>query len=104
MHKLLKDICYVRSGDKGNTCSIGLISTSPEHYPVLLNSVTPEKIKTLFGDWVQGEVHCYEMDNIQALMIVMEKALDGGATQTLRLDQTGKSLGQALLRLPIEDL
>jgi hypothetical protein len=41
------------------------------------------------------------MDNIEALVVVMRGALGGGATSTLRLDQTGKSLGHALLRLPV---
>jgi hypothetical protein len=40
------------------------------------------------------------MDNIQAVMVVMRDALGGGATKTLRLDQTGKSFGNGLLRLP----
>jgi hypothetical protein len=40
------------------------------------------------------------MDNIQAVVVVMQQALGGGATRTLRLDQTGKALGHALLRLP----
>jgi hypothetical protein len=32
----------------------------------------------------------------------MEAALGGGATRTLRLDQTGKALGNAILRLPVD--
>jgi len=99
--QLLADICYVRSGDKGNVCTAGLIAKAPEHYAALLKSVTPEKVRALYGDWVQGEVQCYPMDNIQALVVVMQGALGGGATSTLRLDQTGKSLGHALLRLPV---
>ena len=43
------------------------------------------------------------MDNIQAVVVVMHHALGGGATRTLRLDQTGKSLGHALLHLPEVD-
>jgi len=101
MSKLLSDICYVRSGDKGNICTAGLIAKSPSDYPALLASVSPEKVRALYGDWVQGEVCCYPMDNIQALVVVMHGALGGGATSTLRLDQTGKSLGHALLRLPV---
>ena len=31
----------------------------------------------------------------------MRNALGGGATRTLRLDQTGKSIGNAILRLPV---
>lgn len=101
MDKLLRDICYVRSGDKGNVCTAGLIARTPDDYPALLASVTPEKVRALYGDWVQGEVQCHRMDNIQALVVVMHGALGGGATSTLRLDQTGKSLGHALLRLPV---
>jgi hypothetical protein len=37
------------------------------------------------------------------VVVVMEHALGGGATRTLRLDQTGKSFGHALLRLPVID-
>jgi len=101
MTRLLSDICYVRSGDKGNICTAGLIARTPADYPALLASVSPEKVRALYGDWVQGDVHCYPMDNIQALVVVMHGALGGGATSTLRLDQTGKSLGHALLRLPV---
>lgn len=101
MGQLLRDICYIRSGDKGDVCTAGLIAMTPQAYPTLLNSVTPEKVKALYGDWIKGEVELYPMDNIQALVVVMRRALGGGATNTLRLDQTGKSLGHALLRLPV---
>jgi len=103
MAKLLRDIAYVRSGDKGDICTAGLVAMAPEHYPALLRSVTPEKVKALYGDWIRGEVDCYPMDNIQAVVVVMQQALGGGATRTLRLDQTGKALGHALLRLPVAD-
>lgn len=99
----IKDIAYVRSGDKGDVCSVGLVARGPKEYAALLTSVTPKEVKTLYGDWIQGEVECYPMDNIGALVVVMRQALGGGATRTLRLDQTGKSLGHALLRLPVRD-
>ena len=101
MARQLKDICYVRAGDKGDICSAGLIAQKPEYYPLLLKSVTPEKVKELYGEWVKGTVNLYPMDNIGALMVVMGHALGGGATRTLRLDQTGKAMGHALLRLPV---
>jgi len=103
MARLLRDIAYVRSGDKGDICTAGLIAKTPADYPVLLRSVTPDKVKALYGDWVKGEVNCFPMDNIQAVVVVMQQALGGGATRTLRLDQTGKALGHALLRLPALD-
>jgi hypothetical protein len=101
MARLLSDICYVRSGDKGNVCTAGLIARTPADYPLLLASVTPEKVRALYGDWVRGDVQCHRMDNIQALVVVMNGGLDGGATRTLRVDQTGKAMGHALLRLPV---
>ncbi len=103
MSKILADICYIRSGDKGDTCTAGLIAKTPQDYPVLLRSVTREAVRDLYGDWVQHDVECYPMDNIQSLVVVMKGALGGGATQTLRLDQTGKALGHGLLRLAVRE-
>lgn len=103
MNTTIRDIAYVRSGDKGDVCTAGLIAKTPQDYPQLLASVTPAAVKALYGDWVQGDVACYPMDNIEAVVVVMQRALGGGATQTLRLDQTGKSLGYALLRLQLQD-
>lgn len=101
--RLLRDIAYVRSGDKSDTVSIGVIAKSPADYPAILRSVTPRAVKDLFGDWVRGDVEIYRMDNIDAIMVVMRGALGGGATRTLRLDQTGKALGNGILRLQVVD-
>ncbi|MGE4338946.1 MAG: hypothetical protein AB7E55_23675 [Pigmentiphaga sp.] len=101
MTRILKDIAYVRSGDKGDTITIGVIAQAPEHYDTLRRSVTPAAVKQLFGDWVKGEVEVFEVPNLHSLSVFMRNALGGGATRTLRLDQTGKSIGNAILRLPI---
>src|ERR1017187_532959 len=104
MSRLLREIAYVRSGDKGNICSFGVIATAPEHYEVLLRTVTPARVKQLYGDFVKGAVHVYRLDNLHSIHAVMEQALGGGAPSTLRLDQTAKSLGNAVLRLPIDGI
>ncbi len=102
MAALLRDIAYVRSGDKGDTLTIGVIAMRSDLYSLVQATVTPERVKTLFGDWVKGDIHVYHMDNIEAVVVYMKQALGGGATRTLRLDQTGKSIGNAILRLPVE--
>jgi hypothetical protein len=102
MSRILADIAYVRSGDKGDTATIGVIARTPEDYPRIKRSVTVEKVRDLFGDWVKGRITIYEMDNIESVVVYMEAALGGGATRTLRLDQTGKALGNAILRLPVD--
>jgi hypothetical protein len=101
MARLVADIAYIRSGDKGDVCTAGLIAKRPAEYAALVRSVTPDKVRSLYGDWVHGPIDCHRMDNIQAVVVVMHGALGGGATKTLRLDQTGKAMGHALLRLPV---
>jgi len=102
MASLLRDIAYVRSGDKGDTVTIGVIAKTSADYATIRRTVTADAVKQLFGDWVQGAVHIYLMDNIEAVVVYMTRSLGGGATSTLRLDQTGKAIGNAILRLPLE--
>jgi hypothetical protein len=98
---LLADLAYCRSGDKGDICNVGLMAKSPDLYPALLAAVTPERVKDHFGDMVRGEVTVYELPNLHAVNVVMRGALGGGATRTVRLDQTGKSMSTALLRMAV---
>jgi len=98
----LIDICYYRSGDKGDISNIGLMAKDEKAYKLIKKEVTPERIKAHFKDWVKGDVVIYPMDNLQSLEIMMYKALGGGATKTLRIDQTGKAMGNALVKMEIE--
>jgi hypothetical protein len=98
----LIDICYYRSGDKGDISNIGLMAKSDKAYKVLQREVTPERIKAHFKDWVKGDVIIYPMDNLQSLEIMLYRALGGGATKTLRIDQTGKAMGAGLVKMEIE--
>ncbi|MDI3317975.1 MAG: hypothetical protein QJR14_10230 [Bacillota bacterium] len=100
--KRLVDLCYARSGDKGDISNVGLLAFDDSAYAILRREVTPERVKALMKGVVQGEVEVYELPNIRALNVVMRRALGGGATRTLRFDQTGKSLCNALLRLEVE--
>ena len=49
-----------------------------------------------------GRVRRYELPHLRAFNFVIEKALAGGASRSLRLDTQGKSLGTALLELRLE--
>lgn len=97
----LRELCYARSGDKGDVCNIGVLAKDARCYELLRSGLTVERIRAHFGDMVRGAIEIYQMPNIEALNIVMRQALGGGASRTLRLDQTGKAMGQALLRLEI---
>ena len=99
--RLLKDLAYARSGDKGDVSNIGVLAFDRAAYAVLRRTLTPERIKAHFGEMVRGPVEVYEMPNIDALQVVLHGALGGGATRTLRYDQTGKAMATALLRMEI---
>jgi hypothetical protein len=98
----LEEISFARSGDKGDTCSAGLIAKTSRAYKTLVDEVTPEKIKRHFGSMVKGNVELYPMPAVECLHVVLRNALGGGSTKTLRYDQTGKAMGQALLRMEVE--
>ena len=98
----LIDICYYRSGDKGDISNIGLMAKTEKAYKIIKREVTPERIKSHFKGWVKGDIIIYPMDNLQSLEIMLYKALGGGATKTLRIDQTGKAMGNALVKMEIE--
>jgi hypothetical protein len=98
----LQDICWYRSGDKGDISNIGLMAKTQKGYEVIKKEVTPARIKAHFKDWVKGDVVIWPMDNFCALEIVMYGALGGGATKTLRVDQTGKAMCVGLSRMEIE--
>ena len=99
---LLKELAFARSGDKGDVSDIGIMAKSSNIYDFLVKAITPEKIKTLFKGMIKGDVEIYLMPNIESLEIVLRQALGGGATRTLRFDQTGKSMCTALLRMEMD--
>ena len=98
----LSRIAHTRSGDKGDTCNIGVIAWEDRFYPILLREVTAERIKRHFGPLVEGEVERYELPNLSALNFLLHGALGGGGTVSLRTDAQGKTFGAALLSLEIE--
>lgn len=100
---LVKDVAYARSGDKGDVVNVGILAFDDAAWERLKRTLTPERIKAHFGDWVKGEVDVFPMKNINAYNILLHNALGGGATKTLRYDVTGKAFSTAMLRLELAD-
>jgi hypothetical protein len=98
----LSRIAHTRSGDKGDTCNIGVIALDERHYPILVREVTAERVKRHFGELVHGEVERFELPNLGALNFLLHGALGGGGSISLRTDAQGKTFGSALLSLEIE--
>src|SRR5882672_3944669 len=98
----LRDLCGVRSGDKGDISDLALFADDEAAYEAILDQVTSDRVKAHFGSLVRGPVERYEARNVLALKFVMHDALGGGAPRSLRADNLGKTLGAALLRLKID--
>jgi hypothetical protein len=99
----LSQIAHTRSGDKGDTCNIGVIAyDAARNYPVLVRELTAERVKSFFGELVQGKVERFELPNLGALNFLLHQALGGGGTVSLRVDPQGKTFGAALLGMQVE--
>jgi hypothetical protein len=98
----LRDLCGVRSGDKGDISDLSLFADDEAAYQVICDEVTAERVAAHFEGIVAGTVTRYEVPNVWALKFVMTEALGGGGPQSLRSDNLGKTLGAALLRLEID--
>ncbi len=98
----LSRIAHTRSGDKGDISNIGVIAWEPQYYPILLREVTPERVKTFFGEMVRGNVDRFELPNLYALNLMLHQGLGGGGTMSLRTVAQGKTMGAALLAIEID--
>lgn len=98
----LVHLAHARSGDKGDTANVGVIAYDPDHYDLLTEALTPERVKAHFGEMVKGEVERFELPNLHALNFLLHGALDGGGTVSLMTDAQGKVFSTALLRMEID--
>jgi len=96
---LLREIAHARSGDKGDTAQLSVIAYREHDYPLLVEILTAERVKTHFGAIVGGPVTRIELPHLGALLFVMEQALGGGVTRSVALDPHGKTLASTLLGL-----
>ena len=95
-------ICHSRSGDKGDKVDIGLFAYDAETYTVLKQEVKEDVLQRHFSDICEGSIEIFPLDNILALKIVLHKALSGGASTNLRMDNLGKNVAARLLSLEIQ--
>ena len=93
----LSDIATARSGDKGINANIGVIARRAEDYERLCHELTAERVAAYFGLSDVGRVQRFELPNLLALNFI----LHGVLANSLRVDAQGKTLGQALLLMPL---
>ena len=98
----LHEVAHGRTGDKGNRVNISVIPYHEEAWPLLLEQLTVERVKSWFAAKGAGAVVRYDLPNLPAMNFVIDDVLQGGVNGALNLDGHGKSLAFHLLSMPVE--
>lgn len=97
----LHRIAHGRTGDKGNRLNVSVIAYRPEHFRILCDQVTPERVAEVFAHRRPSAVRRYELPNLSALNFVIDDVLEGGVNDSLNLDGHGKTHSFLVLSLPV---
>ena len=106
----LERVALTRSGDKGDTCNIGVVARRPELYPHLCRELTAGRVAAYFARLLppgvdpEKLVERYELPGVHALNFVLHQSLGGGGIASLRPDPQGKGYGQMLLDLEVSGM
>ena len=98
----LRDIAYARSGDKGASANVAVFGRTTAAYHWLRTHLTAAVVETYFKPLGVGAVVRYDVPNLEALNFALPGVLAGGGSRSLRIDAQGKTLGMALLELPVD--
>ena len=102
MARILSDMAYARSGDKGPNVNVGIVFERKEDYLKAVSFLTSSVVKSYFGDMVKGDVVRYELPNLNSLNFILNDSLEGGGSETLINDAQGKTFGQAILMMKVD--
>lgn len=97
----LREIAFARSGDKGNSANIAVFGRTPAAYEWLRAHLTEKTVEEFFRPLGVTRVTRYDVPNLEALNFVLADVLGGGGSRSLRIDAQGKTLGMALLEMPV---
>merc|ERR1719419_1765610 len=102
----VNDLAFTRSGDKGNSCNIGVIARHPSYLPYLRDQLTEELVAEQFKHCFEAPpvVRRYDLPGVNAMNFVLEASLGGGGIASLRPDPQGKAYGQILSDFILKDM
>lgn len=98
----LREVAHARSGEKGNDSNVSVIAYREEDYQLLLDQVTVQAVRELYGSITHGSITRFEAPRIAALNFVLRDVLDGGRSRTLAFDESGKALSSLILTLKVQ--
>jgi hypothetical protein len=97
------DLAHARAGDKGDTSNISVIAYDEAGFERLRGELTAARVMAAFAHLARGPVTRYELPKLNALNFVIERALGGGVTRSLRQDMHGKSLSTLILAIELSE-
>ena len=101
----LLSLAWVRNGDKGDIANIAVIARKPDYLPYIAAALTPEAVREWYvhhlADGTAARIDRFHVPGISALNFLLDRALDGGCTASLRFDPLGKSVAQEILDFPV---
>ncbi len=98
----LREFCAARSGDKGNMSDVSVFACDPAFWETLRLGLTVAKVRELLAPLHIVEIDRYELPALGAIKLVLHDALGGGASQSLRADNLGKTMGGTILRIEVD--
>ena len=97
----LGELAHTRSGDKGDRSNIGVVANDAAGYDWLETHLTPRPSRSSCVRWASDKSAATRSRGLHAFNFVVDHALAGGASRSLRLDTQGKALGVVLLEMKI---
>ena len=68
---------------------------------MIAREVTADEVRGFLGHLVAGPAARYSLPGLLAFNFVLQDALGGGGTASLRYDPQGKGMAQMLLEMPV---
>lgn len=99
----LREIAYSRAGDKGEVSNVCVFAYSAEDWPFLKENLSTDLVAQKFGPLVRGSIARYEWATLCGLNFVMQEALDGGVSISLRVDPHGKTFASMILDIDLPE-
>jgi hypothetical protein len=97
----LAEIAHGRSGDKGNHANVAILAYSQSGYRWLETELLESRVASYFKELGVTRVVRYPAPHLLAFNFILENALGGGASRSLRTDTQGKALALALLEMKL---
>ena len=98
------DLAHSRSGDKGDRVNISVIAYDAAGFRHLGAHLTCDRVMQAFAGLAAGPCTRYALPKLRAYNFVIDRALDGGVTRSMRMDIHGKSLSSLMLTIALPEM